>query len=284
MCGDSTRGSLVDSVVVEQSGNRAFVPHASHGIAFRETVAYNVWDDAYWWDPGANNATNDILYENAAAFYVKTDPSFRGYRLAGFELGRGENNACVGCVAAGVQGNVNAAGFVWPEHSGSVWEFRDAVSHNNRTNGLFVWQNTSGNHDIDFFTAYGNGKAGVDHGAYLNGYRYTGGRLWGNRTDVILHALSGNSRPLRFDGMLMGSDTSVTVEWHGLVSNTPTVFANNDLRGSIMINESRLNGGIIRFESSESKFDLKPDRFQVKSIKSKIQVSNSDGSIFDVGT
>ena len=68
---DGSRGSLVDGVVVRRSGNRAFVPHASHGITFRDTVAYDGWEEVYWWDRStrsdSSNQSHDILYDRAVA-------------------------------------------------------------------------------------------------------------------------------------------------------------------------------------------------------------------------
>ena len=49
--GEASRGSLVEGVVVRDAGNHAFVPHGSHGITFRDTIAFNTLNAAYWWDP-----------------------------------------------------------------------------------------------------------------------------------------------------------------------------------------------------------------------------------------
>src|SRR3989344_4551469 len=119
--GDGVRGSLVEGTVTRQSGGHAYVPHASHGITFRDTIAYDGWDDAYWWDPppkdpvrGVNtsnpvNDTDDVLYDNAVAAFLKFDPAFRGGRLNGFFLGPGLRNAVRNSVAIGIQGgNIGA--------------------------------------------------------------------------------------------------------------------------------------------------------------------------------
>ena len=45
---------------------------------------------------------------------------------------------------------------------------RIVLSHNNKVNGIFVWQNNPGKSVIDRFVAYHNGKAGIEHGAYKN--------------------------------------------------------------------------------------------------------------------
>ncbi len=41
--GDSVRGTLVDGVVVLNGANHAFVPHGSHGITFKDTIAEHRW-------------------------------------------------------------------------------------------------------------------------------------------------------------------------------------------------------------------------------------------------
>lgn len=51
-----------------------------------------------------------------------------------------------------------------------MWEFQANVAHNNKCQGIFVWQNSAGNHIINDFIAYRNGAFGVTHGAYKNNY------------------------------------------------------------------------------------------------------------------
>ncbi len=138
--GDATRGSLVEGVVVHQSGNRAFVPHASHGITFRNCIAYDVELTAYWWDlpPESlnySNNTNDGVWEGCVSAYIK------GYGVFGFMLGAGENNVCRDSVAVGVQGGSGAAGFRWPDKGNKmqgVWDFHDNLAHNCKQNGMSV--------------------------------------------------------------------------------------------------------------------------------------------------
>lgn len=47
MGGDTTRGSVVDGVVVRDGGSHGFVPHGSHGITFRNTIVYEQYEDGY---------------------------------------------------------------------------------------------------------------------------------------------------------------------------------------------------------------------------------------------
>ena len=185
--GDTSRGSLVEGVVVRQSGNRAFVPHASHGITFRDTIAYDVWEDPYWWDERTPNQTHDTVFDHTIAAIVQDDPDHRGYTLSGFVLGEGSNNSITNSVAVGVRNK--GAGFQWPSGANSaefnVWRFDHDVAHNNKPNGVFVWQNDDNCHVIENFVAFRNGRVGVNHGAYNNDFVYDNATLFENADGAI---------------------------------------------------------------------------------------------------
>jgi hypothetical protein len=105
-------------------------------------------------------------------------------------------------VATGVQGNANASGFLWPEGGIGVWKFDNCVAHNNRVNGIFTWQNTALAHVVARFVGYHNGQAGIEHGAYINGYVYEDSILFGNgEASVRVHALSPASPQLMLDNL-----------------------------------------------------------------------------------
>jgi G8 domain len=206
MCGDGSRGSKVEGVVIRDTGNHAFVPHLSNGIAFRDCISHNTFEDAYWWDGAPDTRTpgspsHDILYERCIASQVQYDPPFRGYTLTGFALGRGIGDVIRDCVAVGVQGGEDAAGYQWPEGGEGVWTFEGNIAHNNAIHGIFTWQNTGKLHVITRYTAYHNGGAGISHGAYNNRYTYKDSTLYGNAGGaVIVHADSwgGSRSPLQF--------------------------------------------------------------------------------------
>ena len=87
------------------------------------------------------------------------------------------------------------------------------VAHNNRRNGIFVWQNTPIRHRISDFTVYHNGGAGIEHGAYGNAYVYERLALFGNReAGIHLHAVSKEQAGgLRFRcGEIDGAGISAT--------------------------------------------------------------------------
>ena len=185
--GDASRGSLVEGVVVRQSGNRAFVPHASHGITFRDTIAYDVWEDPYWWDQRTPNQSHDTIFDHTIAAVVQDDPDHRGYTLSGFVLGEGNNNSITNSVAVGVRNK--GAGFHWPSGANSaefnVWHFDHNIAHNNKPNGIFVWQNDDSCHVIENFVGFRNGRVGVNHGAYNNDYVYDNTILFENADGSI---------------------------------------------------------------------------------------------------
>ena len=197
---DGSRGTIVEGVVVRDTGNHAFVPHASHGITLQDTISYNTFDDAYWWDSppckhcGAEeyvNDTHDLLIDHAVAAIVRVYPTFRGTRLTGFTLKQGNDLTLTirNSVAVGVRGNADASGYGWPEFAHAVWVFEDNVSHNNKVDGFFVWQNDSLQHIVRDSVSYHNDAAGIDHGAYGNGYQYIDVDSFGNGgTDVSSRA------------------------------------------------------------------------------------------------
>lgn len=179
--------------------HHAFVPHGSHGITFKDTIAKNTAGDAYWWDPagttscsriGNPNCTTDnssnIIYDHALADGVSNGPGdARGLRLSGFLLGAGSGNAIRNSAAIGIRAShiKDCAGFHWPEHAnqnvgGNVWTFVNNYSFSGTSgpsgpggpsacHGIFVWQNDSNLHVIGGFTG-----GGIDHGAYDNHYEY----------------------------------------------------------------------------------------------------------------
>jgi hypothetical protein len=219
--GSGSEGSMVEGVVVRESGHRAFVAHASNGITFRGTIAHDVMQTPYWWDRRDGCCgrharwqppSHRITYERAVASLVSDDPPFRGTRLAGFELGHGNDLVVRDSVAVGVQGSRHAAGFNWPEgvaaESGNAgvgdhWTFHGNVAHNNAMNGLFGWQNTGApGHLIERSVAYHNGSDGIVHGAYKNAYVYQDLDLHGNgRSGIELHAQGAlQFRNVRIDG------------------------------------------------------------------------------------
>jgi hypothetical protein len=224
--GNTTRGSIVEGVVVENGHNHAFVPHGSHGITFLDCVAFNTTDHAYWWDPppasgDTSNDSDDVVWQHCLAAAVS---SSRGeeHRLTAFFLGRGSGNRCVDCTAVAVEGGKNSSGFHWPENGGAVWEFSGCLAHNNVSNGIFVWQNGPSVHLIRDFIAYRCGRAGIEHGAYRNNYQYQAISLTDTGAGVISHALSKEDGLLLFENII--SNGELVISLHNNASNQPVVY------------------------------------------------------------
>jgi hypothetical protein len=212
--GNTTRGSIVEGVVVENGRNHAFVPHGSHGITFLDCVAFNIIGDAYWWDrpPGRNDTSNDshdtVWQHCMAAYVVPSDLT----RTTGFYLGNGSGNRCVDSIAVGVQGQSQTSGFHWPEKAPGLWEFRACVAHNNVSAGIFTWQNNSDLHVIQDFISYRVGGAGIEHGAYANSYQYRNVVSTDGSWAVRQHAVSDKEGPLVFESIV--SNGRLLVDGH----------------------------------------------------------------------
>ena len=239
MVGDYSRGSLVEGCVVREAGHHGFVPHASNGVTFRDCVTHDTMSAAYWWDPGPGNATKDAFFDRCVASYLHTDGN--DYRLSAFWLGHGEGNTAHGCVGVGVVGGKNSSGFQWPESpgprtDGTVWDFKDCVSHNNKANGIFVWQNNSGPSVIDRFVAYHNAKSGIEHGAYKNDYRYQNSILYGNgQAGAFVWAVSGGQAPLSFVNVLFDgaghNDYAISFQRHSAPPSQTTKVTGCTFKG-----------------------------------------------------
>ena len=186
-------GTVIDGVVIRDTKTHAFVPHESHGITFRNVIAYDVRGEAYWWDPG--ETATDIVYDRAVAANVRGAANGEHHSLGAFNLGLGSNMTVSNSVVVGMK-RENAAqrsAYIWPEDEEATWIFRNNIAHNNEVNGIFVWQNNEDRHIIEDFTAYYNGQSGIEHGAYTNSYVYNGLTLLQNGTAAIHSHANGEA-------------------------------------------------------------------------------------------
>lgn len=214
--GEASRGTVIEGTVVRDSGAHAYVAHASHGITFKDTVAYNTLDDAYWWDlikgTGTNiSATDDITYDHAIAAGVKNSANTTTpFRLAGFSLSAGSGGTVKDSVAVGVEATGDPAGFSWPPNDVQVFTFENNVSHNNTHNGIWIWQNDKAVHTIKNFVGYSNGNtkgggAGILSGAYNQNYTFQDVYLYGNATGIAMHA--GNNGSQKWTNITLKNNT-----------------------------------------------------------------------------
>lgn len=198
---EGARGTLVKGVVIKNSTNRAYVPHASHGIKFRDNIAKNITMEAFWWDlpcpcDGASHArfhtgnnSNDTSVVRMLVDGVKPPNGSSGHTLSAFVLGAGSGNVIRDSVAMNVDGGKNSSGFSWPSQAnqnegGNVWVAENLRAHH-VVDGIFVWQNDSNSHVINGFKAWAVSEAGIEHGAYTNEYRYVDPDI----DRMIVHAL-----------------------------------------------------------------------------------------------
>lgn len=282
-CHDGSRGTLVEGVVVRDAGGPCYVPHLSHGITMRDVIAADA-PRAFWWDAPEDghlcrvapfedecSMTDDCTVEHMLAVRI-------GVGLNEFIdaclLAQGHNNVMRDCVTAAVGGRTNAAGFHWPSfanQSPNLWEFVDCVAHNCEFNGIFVWQNDGRPHIIDRFTAYNNGIAGVEHGAYKNPYRYRDSVLIGNgarrgsgsRTQLVQHSNSslntetgtgaGYERVV-FDGTGQRDTAATITRRHKLDGQHPIEWVECTFRNSEYAHELRETSGSGSAHPAEHRF------------------------------
>lgn len=192
-CNFGSVGSIVEGCSISETGNRAYVPHTSHGVTMRENVAFDCMEASFWWD--FQEVTHNTIWDGNLTALVKRNGIDAGCR--GMELNMGDGNvARNNVVVYGNSGDEHTlGGYVWNADSEGVWIFENNLSHSNRT-GLFVWQNTGNNHTIVGQESY-NDYLGVFHGAYLNSYTYTNCYFYNSL--VRVKATSGNSSGVRFE-------------------------------------------------------------------------------------
>ena len=267
MAGNGSRGTLVEGVVIRDARNHAFVPHGSHGVTFRDTIAYNVWSEPYWWDdpaPGEMNETDDVVFDRVVAARVRRAPGGNHHRLTAFYLGAGRDPVIRNSVAVGVQGESGAdrSGFLWPENSVGSWTFENNVAHNNAGHGIFVWQNNSIRHVIDGFTAYYNEKSGIKHGAYENSYVYRNLTLLGNGTAItsLAQGEPGDGTDTQSWGNIHTNGGTLVIGEHVLEGESPVRFADCDFERVIVADDDgpeRSQYDFIRCGLEPSDFDLR---------------------------
>jgi len=229
-----SRGSLVEGVVSREFGTNAFVPHMSDGITFRDCVAYDIGDSAYWWD--IPDETRDTLFDHCLAARVTA-----GTSPTGFQLGQSTGNAIHDSVSVGVAGSHQTAAGFWWNQGVPPWGFEDNVSHNNQHLGIYDWSNSAANpaHVISHFIAYHNGRYGILHGAYRNTHQFVDTILYGNlRGALQVHiSPSGPDAAIVYqDGCLFDaagmSDYAVASSGHSVAPGLPPYrFAHSEFRG-----------------------------------------------------
>lgn len=186
--GEGSRGTVVTGVVVKNSTNRGIVPHASHGITFRDVIVKDTVLEAFWWDPPCacdgvdfprfhtSNNSNDIRVHRLLVDGVSPSEGDPGHALGGVVLGAGKGNVIRNSVVMNVNGGKNSSGYHWPSTAnlndgGNDWVFVGNRAHHVQ-HGIYMWQNDGSLQVIRQFGAWKVRGAGVSHGAYSNRSRY----------------------------------------------------------------------------------------------------------------
>jgi S-layer homology domain len=286
MSGNGSRGTMIEGVVVRDTYNHAFVPHGSHGVTFKYTIAYHVKSEAYWWDEpadGVMNDTNDVVWDHAIAADVTMAPGGNNHRLTGFFLGEGKNPTITNSVAVGIQeeGGADRSGYLWPEDAESSWTYRNNRAHNNEANGIFVWQNNELPHVIDGYIAYYNKQAGISHGAYRNSYVYLNLTLLNNGTAIVSKALGKPDEDGSTDTQVWANvktnGGTLDIGEHGLDAHTPVRFLNCDF-GKVEVDDQGENPSVYDFINC----GLEPSDFNLSRAMSNsvFRVQRSNGTAY----
>ena len=288
---DSTRGSMLEGVVVRGGQNHAFVPHGSHGITLRDCIAYDTLDVPFWWDlPPAEdrsdpvNNSHDVLYENCVAAGAVHNDDRRADRFSGFLMAGGVGNAARGCVATAIRGGRDSSAFFW---SGTVregvWDFRGNLAHNNEANGIFVWENGTQPHVVKGFAAYHNRGYGISHGAYQNAFVYEDLQLDTNQEGGILLQALAKTQGMRLERVrITGSRVALDSPRHLAGAATPTLFL--DCRFEAPIPVRIADQGRFASQFDFVRCGLEPPDFEIRSLlpDSIVRVEREDGTAYQI--
>jgi hypothetical protein len=209
--GAASTGSLSEGVVVAHSASRAFTAHESDGVTFRDTVAYDVAGNSYWWDStkvaGSGNAeSNHTLYDHA----LSLDTFGSAFKLGDQNIFL--SNVILDSAAAGTEGNPNSndnhtiSGIEWPSEGNPQWTIDGFTSHNNLRN-QYAW-----NSDRDTIEPYSdvtfyNGQRHVVQGAYGSLRVYRNLLVRGDLIDW--HSVAGEAANSSFAAGFDGFDIDV---------------------------------------------------------------------------
>jgi hypothetical protein len=287
-CHDGLRGTVVEGVVVRDGGSHGFVPHMTNGVTIRNSIAYNLNEDGFFWDH--EELSNDIVLDGCVAALIDPPVGSGGYyTVSGFNLQDGDRNTCRNCVAVGVQGAKTSSGYQWPSRGPNfgVWTFENCLAHNNASDGIYAWQNDGHDHVLTNFESYRNGKSGVEHGAYTNRYLYQGGYLyqdgWSRNTQpgpasLVLHAVSNvQGTPLSFKNMTFDgggvTPNGVLLTKRTKPAGVATPFVECHFTGHtgtvVIVDDGRRAKGLhdfVRCTVGSERRDLEPKDFKVLSM------------------
>jgi hypothetical protein len=259
---DAVKGSTVEGAVAYDTGNHAFVPHLSNGVAFTDCVVHDSVKDAFWWDPAGEGQeagdvpSDDILWDRCVASFVDHGEGEEAHSNSGFMMGAGARNIARNCVAVGIRGkSEGSTGFQWNAGSNdetNPWIFEDNLAHNNTHSALFYWQNNAPKTIVDRFTAYNCGQ-GIYAGSYMNLISYRDCNVyrcadWGLNVRATPPGVQGET--ITYDNIYIDaagmSDYAVKIEEHTLSDDKVTVFTNCIFKGAKEAQVGFPTGGELR--------------------------------------
>lgn len=240
--GDFSRGSVVANCLVRDAENRAYVPHASHGIRLSRNVAYRVKLDGFWWDPpdsDSEHATHDTLLEDNIVAYVAND--LLKSTISGFTYAVGDRNISRRNVAMEVTlGGTDGWAHAWPRSGSGKWLMEDCVAHH-CDQGIFTWSGIE--QKVIRFRGYANNYRDIDAGAYRSPNLYES-CVCESPLSITDAATSDTAGPLRFIRCkLSGVYEIPDVGVDGTVAVVkPVQVTECALEGGVVVNQPLVNG------------------------------------------
>ncbi len=190
--GNNSRGSVVQSCVVRDSGSHAYVQHAAHGVSIVDCISYHNLEISFWWDANADSDnSDDVLWDHCMVGWQ----DWKDLRNMGFGFLLSSTVGPVGeailrdCCAWGIRGGDQSGGAGW--NTGipvaTVWDTQGVnVFHNSHYQGFGSWINAPVHRSDHFdFVLYRNGLSGLfPDGAYSTNLSYERTILFENGWDT----------------------------------------------------------------------------------------------------
>jgi hypothetical protein len=163
--GWGAKDSVVQNCSLHDCGNRMYVPHMSHGITFKNNVAFDSLESMFWWD------WQEISHSTTWEKNIMVACRLNGIEIksVGMELSLGDDNAAIDNIAIYAHaGDTHGGGaYTWNADNEAVWKFKGNVAIGCHS-PLWVWQVTVNMHLIEDFKAYNCTQ--WHHGSYGGNY------------------------------------------------------------------------------------------------------------------
>jgi hypothetical protein len=250
---DGSRGSFVRNTAI-WGGQQGFLhSEQSDGIEVTNVVGYDSAADGVWGGfslVGCDDADNcpmlgtarDALFTDVLSAHlipnIRDDGNRIGYLVHGFAVGGDSGTGCRRCVAAGINGNEGATGFLWNNNihlpTGLDQVFEDCVSHNQGYNGIRLWQNSATKPPPWQNIKVWSTAEGLFEGAYGNPFEFGNILIVDSLTrDAVLQAVPLDEQQdqvvTRLDGAELGS---IFISGYVIVQSNDQAFKNVRFNGT----------------------------------------------------